>query len=415
MKRSLSIALAFVGLLVGAGFATGAEVIQYFVSFGAAGILGAIISGIIMAAAGAVIMGLGSFFIADEHNRVFRNVSHPVMSKILDIMVTVTLFAIGFVMLAGAGSNLEQQWGIPTWVGAGIMALLVMGTGLLDVDKVSAIISALTPLIIIAVVGVFIYTMGNLPDTGIDQLSEVAQESESPVSPWWLSAVNYNGLALILGVSMCLVIGGNHSDQKAAFRGGLMGGALYTVLLVMAVVVLFFNIEAVGKVDVPMLKLYDSISPVLSFIMALIIFAMIYNTAVGMFYALGRRLTADHPDRYRPVFLGVVLVGYAVSFIGFDALMTYVYPVLGYAGMVLVGLLVFWYVKHRREIAAEQERRERLRELAHSREHPDKNFDESDAREFERLADESPLATERLTEVVEKDVIAELSTDAGPR
>lgn len=32
--RSMKIALAFVGLLVGAGFATGKEVIQYFISFG---------------------------------------------------------------------------------------------------------------------------------------------------------------------------------------------------------------------------------------------------------------------------------------------------------------------------------------------------------------------------------------------
>ena len=40
-RRTMRIALAFVGLVVAAGFATGQELIQYFLSFGAIGILGA--------------------------------------------------------------------------------------------------------------------------------------------------------------------------------------------------------------------------------------------------------------------------------------------------------------------------------------------------------------------------------------
>ena len=411
MKRTISIALAFVGLLVGAGFATGAEVIQYFISFGSIGIVGAVISGLIMAGAGAVILGLGSYFLAEEHNRVFSNVSHPVMSKILDVAVTITLFAIGFVMLAGAGSTLEQQWGIPSWLGAAIMTAIVLITGMLDVDKVSGIISSITPLIIVAVLGVFIYTMFNWPSTDYAQLDAIAQQSESPVSPWWLSALNYNGLALILGVSMSLVIGGSHSDPKAAFRGGLAGGILYTFLLVAAAVVLYLNIGSVGQADVPMLALYDAISPVLSIIMVFIIFAMIYNTAIGMFYALGRRLTARDPSKYRPVFIAVTLVGYVVSFVGFDALMTYVYPILGYMGIVLVALLVIWYIKNRTAIGEENARRNRLRELAYAREHPEEEFTRADAREFHALAEESPLPTEEVKESVEKDTIAELIAD----
>lgn len=77
MKRTISIALAFVGLMVGAGFATGQEVIQYFIAFGPWGFAGAVVSGILMAVTGAVILQLGSYFLAEEHFSVFRNVSPP--------------------------------------------------------------------------------------------------------------------------------------------------------------------------------------------------------------------------------------------------------------------------------------------------------------------------------------------------
>ena len=107
VKKTLQVALAFIGLMVGAGFATGQEVIQYFVSFGLWGLAGAVVAGILMITAGAVIINIGSYFLADEHLRVFRSVSAPVVSRFLDISVSLTLLAMGIVMLAGAGSTLE--------------------------------------------------------------------------------------------------------------------------------------------------------------------------------------------------------------------------------------------------------------------------------------------------------------------
>ena len=84
-KKTLQVALAFIGLMVGAGFATGQEVIQYFVSFGLWGLAGAVVAGILMITAGAVIINIGSYFLADEHLGVFRSVSAPVVSRFLDI------------------------------------------------------------------------------------------------------------------------------------------------------------------------------------------------------------------------------------------------------------------------------------------------------------------------------------------
>lgn len=84
MRTVLMTALAFVGLVVGAGFSTGQEVIQYFISFGSIGIVGAVLSGVVMAVGGLVIVQLGSYFLAEDHFKVFRNVSHPVIPRFLD-------------------------------------------------------------------------------------------------------------------------------------------------------------------------------------------------------------------------------------------------------------------------------------------------------------------------------------------
>lgn len=410
MKEQLKISMAFLGLLVGAGFATGLEVIQYFASFGINGLWAALLSGVVMAIAGAVILQLGSYFLADEHRKVFRNITHPALSWALDIVVTLTLFCIGFVMLAGAGSNLEQQFGLPAWIGSLIMTAMVAVTGLLDVDKVSDIISALTPLLIIAVVIGFVYTLFNLPDS-FGEVNDIAVQEESPVSPWWLSALNYNGLALLLGVSMSLVIGGNHASMRDAGRGGLLGGIVYTFLLVLAVFTLLANIEIIEGDDVPMLTLFDSMHPIMAYVMVFVIFAMIYNTAIGMFYAMGKRVTSSRPAWYTPVFLGLCAAGYAVSFVGFDTLMTYVYPVLGYLGIAMVVVLVSWWIYARRRLSEESDHRDTIRTLTEHREHDDEDFSSEEESELREELDASDADSDAL----EKQATSEVNGGSSGR
>ncbi|MCT1545377.1 MULTISPECIES: YkvI family membrane protein [Kocuria] len=409
-KKTLQVALAFIGLMVGAGFATGQEVIQYFVSFGLWGLAGAVVAGILMITAGAVIINIGSYFLADEHLGVFRSVSAPVVSRFLDISVSLTLLAMGIVMLAGAGSTLEQQFGLPAWIGSAIMVAIVMLTGLLDVNKVTNIISAVTPVIFVAVIVAFVYTLMQLP-VDLSAMSDLAVQADSPVSPWWLSAINYTCMALMLGVSMSLMIGGNTLDPRDAGRGGLLGGVVYTILLVMNAFALLVNFDAVGDADVPMLKLFESMHPVASLAMVFVTFLMIYNTTISMFYALGRRMTVNHRKRYVPVFLGICVLGYVISLVGFGTLMSVVYPVIGYVGMVLVVVMFIWWFRNREAIGVEAGRRTRIRALMTKRGDETKEFTEYNENQLRDATEESPADNEALTGAMEVQVKRELGED----
>lgn len=410
-KNVVGIALSFIGLLVGAGFATGQEVVQYFTSFGIPGMWGILVAGLVMTLAGTVFLQLGSYFHASEHNQVFRNITHPIISRILDVAVILTLFAVGFVMLAGAGSNMQQQFGWPAWVGSLLMLVLVLITGMFDVDKVSQVIGLLTPTIIIAVLFVGTYTLLHMPEN-VDAAISASEAIESPIPFWLVSALNYNGLALILAVSMSLVIGGDNISPREAGVGGIVGGAVYAVLMGIAGFSLLMNAENVGDSDIPMLTLVDSVHPTLGVIMAIIIYLMIFNTAIGMFYALGKRLSSGNESKYRIIFIAGCLAGFAVSFAGFKALMQYVYPVLGYMGIVLVAILVIGWLRSLGKIKDEGLRRERIRALLHLKLHPDSEYDAAryDDEIGQQIAD-SNMDDEALFEDLVSDVVDELDSD----
>src|SRR5699024_343840 len=222
-------------------------------------------------------------------------------------------------------------------------------------------------------------------------------------SPWWLSALNYTGLALLLGLSMALGIGGANTKPREAGVGGLMGGLIYMAMLMMATFVLLANFDVVGDSSVPMLSLIDHISHPLSYVMVVIIFIMIYNTCIGMFYALGRRLTANHRDKYRPVFLGVCLVGFGVSFFGFEALMANVYPIIGWVGLLTIAVLVAWWIKSRVRIQREAKFRERATELVTKFHEGEEELSDSEGRELKKIVEKSNVGNYELAEALTRE------------
>lgn len=114
-KRIWSIALAYVGVMIGAGVSSGQDLLQYFVSFGAWGLIGVIVLGILHVGFGRLMIALGSYYRSDDHSVVLAEISHPVIYRILDIALIITCFLFGFVMTAGAGANLNQQFGFPMY------------------------------------------------------------------------------------------------------------------------------------------------------------------------------------------------------------------------------------------------------------------------------------------------------------
>lgn len=409
-KRSISIAMAFVGLTVGAGFASGQEMMQYFVSFGIPGLWGVVLAAVIMMISGLSVLSFGSYFRADEHSAVFDEITSTWISKLLDFAVMVTLFATGFVMLAGAGSNLNQQFGLPIWAGALLMVLLTLGAGMLDADKVSRVIGAITPFIVIFILGAGIYTLFTA-DTSLADAAAATGDLPTNLPHWSVSALNYVGFCVMVAVSMSIVIGGTYLNPREAGIGGLIGGSIYAGLLILATFALMLSVKTVGHEDMPMLAIVNNIHPVLGTIMALVIYAMIFNTAIGMFYAFGRRVTRKNPERFRLFFTVSTLVGFGISFFGFKTLVGAIYPALGYIGILLIIVFAVAYVRGRGHLVEESSRRGRIRKLARRKMHPDRKFSAKDQKRLDRAVAASNLSNVDVQMAVRDDVIDELVSD----
>lgn len=399
IRNAIAISFAFIGIVVGAGFASGQEAMQYFVAFGTQGIWGALLSSALMLVGGISILQLGSYFQATEHMEVLGNITGKVMGWVLDISTIITLFSIGFIMFAGAGANLNQQFGIPVWIGAVIMLAMVLGVGMLDVNKVTSAIGILTPFLLIFVIGGCTWTIVNAqPDW--DSINIAAQDVATELPNWWIAALNYTGLNFICVVSMAVVIGGNYLDPRETGLGGLFGGIAYLAMLLLLGMGLMVSISDVNGHDMPMLTLINNINPTLGLIMTFVIFGMIFATSLGMFYALGKRLARGRQQKFRVIYISACLIGFVLSFVGFKDLISFVYPILGYLGLVLIVVVTSARIRGSETLRHEGSLRRRALELMKDKLDPRVKFTRRDQRELDKITEKSVMENKDFKEAM---------------
>ncbi|OON86787.1 hypothetical protein BXO88_05860 [Oribacterium sp. C9] len=391
----LKIAFAYIGVIIGAGLSSGQDLLQYFLGFGKLGLIGVFLLGILNAVFGKIMVTLGSYYRAYNHEMVFSEITHPVLSKLLDVVLNIGSFCMGFVMLAGAGSNLNQQFGIAPWLGALICSVLIVIVAFFDFEKITGVLGIFTPIMIVMIMLITVYSFLT-GSHDMEALDASARTVKPVMGNVWLSVINYYALCAMSGVSMAFILGGSLVRIDTAEKGGLIGGILIGIIIMAASVSLFLNIDYVRDSEMPMLKIVSDIHPAFSLLYAVTVFALIFNTAFSLFYSIARRFSGSSTKRMRIIMIFVVLIGYAFSFGGFSQLIGIMYPVLGYMGTLLLIVLVTAWCRERRNIVFEKFSRRKMIRILLKMLDPDRNVTRKEKEIFNNLSNVSPAETESL-------------------
>lgn len=336
-KEVSKIAGAFVGVIVGAGFASGQEILQFFAGFGAIGLAGCLVSGVLFALLSMAFSTMGQRLAAESHKEVINAMLGRHLGLVFDVLITFFLFAITVVMLAGAGSLLQQWLGIPEVWGSVLATVATILIVCLDVRSVIAFIGAITPFLMFMTVVVAVYVLMT-PHADHEVLAAAAQTQPRGAGHWLVAAFLYVSYNIVAGMPFLVIMGGQARSRAIALWGGVLGGLLLGVLILLIAVAMYLRMDTIGGMPMPMLSIATQISPWLGHLMSLVIFGMILNTAVGMLYAFMARIVPANTPKFR---VGTVVAGalaLAGSFVGFIQLVGTVYPIYGYIGFVLMAL-----------------------------------------------------------------------------
>lgn len=335
---SLKIAGVYIGTVVGAGFATGQEVLQFFAAFGVGGLLGIVLSTALFILFGVIIMELGNTLRAGSHLEIVKQSGGRLFTAAMDGIITFFLFGALTSMLAGTGALFRQQFGLTGILGNAVMAVLAAMTVLTGIGGVINAISAVAPFLLASVIGISLFSIAHTPP----DLTGAAVTVEAGLAGnWLLAAVLYASYNIVGAIAVLGPLGAEATNRRALLRGGVLGGLGLGLGALMIYFAVCGNLAEIQGLEVPMIHIAGRISGTAQLLYAVVLLAEVYTTAVGSLYGFAARLTEKAPGARKTVIIAASAAAFLASLMGFSNIVKYVYPLVGYAGIALLAGLLY--------------------------------------------------------------------------
>ncbi|MCK9221865.1 MAG: hypothetical protein M0Q40_04465 [Limnochordia bacterium] len=331
-RETFKLAATFTGAIIGAGFASGREVLHFFGRFGTWGFAGAFLAMIGFTCLGGCLFLLSYRSGSHSYLEVLPHLGGTVMGKALDFwMITMLVVSVG-VMFAGSGSLFQQQLHLPEWMGSFSMAGLV---ALILRRETSGLLSAsgflVPPLCLIPVLlAINVWIQGGQVDIHHPIIKDMGYPAY-----WWSSAIIYVVYNICLGAGVITSFGRAIKDEVQAMSAAVLGGSLLGVVLgALLFTLLSFRTEVL-HLEIPLLAIMEGYGPLWTVGFSIVLWLAMLTTAAANTHAIACRFDGYLCPYRRAVSLSLV-VGLGIGSFGFGDLVKAAYPLYGYAGLVLL-------------------------------------------------------------------------------
>lgn len=343
----LRIAGAYAGTVVGAGFASGQEILRFFTAYDAWAWAGLTVAAVLLALLGAVVMRIGAITGAESHREVFRAVGGPRLGVLADWIVSGFLLAGAGVMMAGSGAIFREQWGLPAWAGSAVMAAAAVVTVWFRIQGVATVAALVAPLLIASVAGLSAVTVLDLGLPGPAAPEAAAAGLEGAAPSWLLAAALYAGYNLVLATPVLAPLGAAVGAPRAIAAGAVLGGAALGLGALAIHLGVAAGLPETARAEVPMLLLARRQGSLVATLYGIVLWLEIYTTAVASLYGITARVRSPRRRGFARTAAGLGVLAFTISFAGFAGLIRHLYPLLGWLGLVIIAALALRGVRGR--------------------------------------------------------------------
>lgn len=136
-------------------------------------------------------------------------------------------------------------------------------------------------------------------------------------------------------------MGSEIQEESTLKWGGFWGGiGLGSMLLIYHIALNSRMPEMLGY-DIPMAEIVQDLGPFLHVLFLLELYGEIFTTLISNVFGVTRQLQSLYKVPEKMTMLIILLACFVISQAGFTSLLTYLYPMFGYIGMLLLILLAF--------------------------------------------------------------------------
>ncbi|MGB4311336.1 MAG: hypothetical protein WBI21_01110 [Natronincolaceae bacterium] len=356
-KQSIfTLASVYVGTVIGAGFASGQEILQFFGKHGYKGILGVMVITVLFSLLGALV--LNTVYTRKIHGlREFTTIYFGrAFFVIINIVLTFLLFISYVVMLSGSGAVANENFQVPYVYGIFMMAAITLYVFIFGIKGIARANSIAVPLLILVILWVgitiicknkmlfsnfYTYPLQTIEHGGhVGTFRSIARHIINKNNWLWSAllyvAFNSIGAIVVMTSSLPLIV-----DRKAAVLGGALGGMVLGVLAMIILISLLILYTNVIGIEVPMIVVASNLGMVWRQVYSVVLLLAMFTTAIANGYGCILGIFNLTKINIKVISVVVFIISIPLATLGFKKLVIFFYPLFGYIGMVFICALIF--------------------------------------------------------------------------
>jgi len=334
---AFQIAAVYVGTVVGAGFATGREIAEFFTKYGFLGFVGIVIAGYIFIFTGSKMMILSSRAQARTYEEFNRYLFGKKLAPIVNIFFLVMLLGVTAVMISGAGAVFEEQLGLSRLIGVSVTILGASFILMLGLKGLFLVNSFVVPIMVFFSVMLCVLTIA---DGGVQSAMFFLPGKltmDAVLSPFAYAAFN-----LALAQAILIPVAYEIKDEKVIREGSILGGVFLTLILLAGHISLL-ALPNVLSYEIPTAELMKKAAAGLYWVFILVIYSEIFTSVIGNIFGLQKQINAYIKLPNLLVTLLICTLSVIIGQFEYGTLLSYLYPIFGYISLLF--LFLIWLAK----------------------------------------------------------------------
>jgi len=336
---SFRIGAAFIGTVIGAGYASGQEIMQFFSIFGSYGFITLILSGFIFFIAANSVFKISNNLKVYDYNSFVSKLCGKKIGLFYDFIITLFLFLGTSIMFSGSCEVFKAFFNIPKMVGIIIICLLTLLAVFKSLEGLLNVNSIIVPVISSVVIfTAFSFLRENSTWQIFDSINIAPEASAFKAFFFMLFYCSYN---LVLSLGVLSAFPKDIKRRKVLMLGAFIGGFGLMLLAFLLNSLILIHMPDILNESMPMLYITKSFHPYFKYALALCIWGEIFSTAVSDVFSLANRISSKKKYSYKAVCTLIVLCSVPLSLFDFKSLVAFFYPLFGAVSIFLIVYIIF--------------------------------------------------------------------------
>lgn len=327
MKNILKVTFIIIGVILGAGFASGKEIYLFFNKYGTIGIIGIIISFLFLGTIIYQVIKISNKYQIDTYEEFLSKLGTK--NLIIKAIINIFLIISFYIMVAGFSAYFEQELNIPKIIGSLTITILCYTT---FTKNINGIIKVNTILIPILVIFIIIFGIKNINLN--NEINIIKTNNETSIK-WVLAAILYASYNSITLIPMLMPIRKLIKSKKENIYVFILV-AILTIILALIIYNLIEKIDInINNVELPTVYIASKLGTVYKYMYGIIMLVSIFTTAISAGYGFLEN-HADNPKKYKILNIIICISAVFISNIGFSKLLNLLYPIFGILGLIQI-------------------------------------------------------------------------------